>query len=63
MEAIGGDDPSHPALLEAMVRGGPKVWAVTSYCEAVVLAKEEAGRLWEHPAADLRLHPIDLQRR
>ena len=30
VEATGGDDLSRPALVEAMVRGGPEVWeAVT----------------------------------
>ena len=60
VEAIGGDDLSHPALVDAMVRGGPEMWeAVTSICEAVMLAKEEVGRLREHLAAELRLrrHP------
>ena len=33
----------------------PEVWeAVTSFCEAVMLEKEEAGRLREHLAVDLR---------
>ena len=36
--------------MEAMVRGGSEVWeAVTSFCELVMLAKEQL-------AADLRLH-------
>ena len=39
-EAFGYGDLSHLALAEAMVRGGPEVWeAVTSFCEAVMLAK------------------------
>ena len=66
VEAIGGDDLSRPALVEAMLRGGPELWvAVTSFCETVMLAKEEARRLREHLAADLRLrrrrtrrHPV-----
>ena len=34
VEAIGDGDLSRPALVEAMVRGGPEVWeAVTSFCE------------------------------
>ena len=42
--------------MEAMVCGGPEVWeAVTSFCEAVMLAKEEEKRLREQLAADLRL--------
>ena len=63
MEAIGGDDLSRPALVEAMLRGGPEVWEA-SFCEAVMLAKEEAGRLREHLAADLRLrrHPTKRPR-
>ena len=57
VEAIGGGDLSRPALVEAMVRGGPEVWqAVTSFYDAVILAKEEAKRLREQLAADLRLH-------
>ena len=56
MEAIGGDDFSRPALVEAMVCGGPEVReAVTSFCGLVMLAKEEVGRLREHLAVDLRL--------
>ena len=59
VDAIGGDDLSRPALvIEAMVRGGAEVWeAVTSFCEEVMLAKEEteAERLRKHLAADLRL--------
>ena len=32
-EAIGGSDLSHPALVEAVVRGGEESWeAVTSFC-------------------------------
>ena len=56
VEAIGSGDLSHPALVETMVRGGPEVWeAVTSFCEAVMLAKEEVRRLREQLAAELRL--------
>ena len=45
VEAIGGGDLSRPALVEAMVRGGPEVWeAITSFCEAVMLAKEVVER-------------------
>ena len=46
MEAIGGGDLSRPTLVEVMVRGGPEVWeAVTSFCDTVMLAKEEAKHL------------------
>ena len=42
-EAIGGDDLSLPALVEAMVSGGPEVWeAVTSFCETV-MARRRRG--------------------
>ena len=55
VESIGGDDLSRPALVETMVRGGPEVWeADTSFCEAVMLAKEEAKCLREQIAAYLR---------
>ena len=48
VEAIGGGTLSHPALVEAMARGGPEVCeAATSFCEIVMLAKEEAKRLQE----------------
>ena len=61
---IVGDDLSLPALVEAMVRGGPELWeAVTSFCEAMMLAKEEAERLREHLAADLRSHRRPTRRR
>ena len=66
MEAIGGSDFSCPALVEAMVRGRPEVWeAVTSSYEAVMLVKEEAKRLREQLAADLRFrrHPARLTSR
>ena len=44
-EAIGGDDLSRPSLVEAMVRGGAEAWkAVTSFCEAIMLAKKVASR-------------------
>ena len=49
VEAIGGGDLSRPALVEAMVQGGPEarcglVEAIKSFCEAVLLAKEVAER-------------------
>ena len=53
VEAIGGGGLSHPVLVEAMVSGGPEVWeAVTSFCEAVTLAKEVAERERERLATD-----------
>ena len=52
---VRSDDLSRPALVEAMVRGGPELWeAVTSFCEAVMLAKR-GGEFAEHLAVDLRL--------
>ena len=47
VEAIGGGDLSRPALVQAMVRSEREWEAVTSFCEAVMLAKEEAGRVRE----------------
>ena len=46
-EAIGGGDLSRPALVQAMVRSERAWEAVTSFCEAVMLAKEEAERVRE----------------
>ena len=45
VEAIGGGELSRPALVEAMVRSEGEWDAVTSFCEAVMLEKEVAGRL------------------
>ena len=42
--AIGGGDLSRPALVQTMVRSEREWEAVTSFCEAVMLAKEVAGR-------------------
>ena len=42
--AIGSGDLSRPALVQAMVRSETEWDAVTSFCEAVMLAKEVAGR-------------------
>ena len=42
--AIGGGDLSRPALVQAMVRSEREWEAVTSFCEAVMLAEEVAGR-------------------
>ena len=53
-EAIGGD-LSRPALVEAMLRGETEWEAVASFCEAVMLVKEEAGRERERTASSL--HP------
>ena len=44
VDAIGGGDISRPAL----VRGGSEAWqAVTSFCEAVMQAKEEVKQMRE----------------
>ena len=41
LEAIGGDDYSRPALVEAMVRGGTEAWrAINFFCEAVMQARK-----------------------
>jgi hypothetical protein len=42
---IGGGDLSRRALVEAMVRSEEEWQAVASFCEAVMLAKEEADRI------------------
>ncbi|PZC86367.1 hypothetical protein B5X24_HaOG209086 [Helicoverpa armigera] len=44
VEALGGGDLSRPALVQAMVRGEREWDAVASFCEAVMLEKEEAER-------------------
>ena len=61
LEAIG--DLFHPALLAAMVRGGPELWeAITSFCESMMIAKEVDE--WEplscdsHPRCHLRRRPL-----
>ena len=51
--AIGGD-LSRPALVAAMLRGETEWEAVASFCEAVMLAKEEAGRVRERTRSSLR---------
>ena len=43
--AIGGGDLSRWALVEAMVRREEEWQAVADFCEAVMLAKEEAERI------------------
>lgn len=51
--AIGGSDLSLPALVQSMVRSEEAWVAATSFCEAVMLAKEEAERISEqtsHPS-------------
>ena len=58
--AIGGD-LSRPALVEAMLRGETEWEAVASFCEAVMLAKEEANRVRERTASSL--HPSRSGRR
>ncbi|CAK1598932.1 unnamed protein product [Parnassius mnemosyne] len=50
---IGGGDLSRPALVEAMVRSETEWDAVTTFCEAVMLAKEVAEREKESAAAFL----------
>ena len=42
---IGDSDLSRRALVEAMVRSEEEWAAVASFCEAVMLAKEEADRV------------------
>ena len=55
VEAIGSDgDLSRPALVQAMVRGEREWEAVTSFCEAVMLAKEVAERLRERASRPSR---------
>ncbi|XP_063897094.1 uncharacterized protein LOC135118598 [Helicoverpa armigera] len=44
VEALGGGDLSRPALVQAMVWGEREWDAVASFCEAVMLEKEEAER-------------------
>ncbi|CAK1579775.1 unnamed protein product [Parnassius mnemosyne] len=51
--AIGGGDLSRPALVEAMVRSETEWDAVTTFCEAVMLAKEVVEREKERAAAFL----------
>ena len=51
--AIGGD-LSRPALVSAMLRGETEWEAVATFCEAVMLAKEMAGRERERTASSLR---------
>ena len=58
--AIGGD-LSRPALVEAMLRGETEWEAVASFCEAVMLAKEEAGRVRERTSTSQ--HPSRSGRR
>ena len=50
--AIGGD-LSRPGLVEAMLRGETEWEAVASFCGAIMLAKEEAGRVRERIASSL----------
>ena len=55
--AIGGD-LSRPALVSAMLRGETEWEAVATFCEAVMLAKEMAGRERERTASSLRPNRI-----
>ena len=61
LETIGRGDLSRTVQVEAMVRGGVEAWeAATSFCEAIMLAKEEAVCEWEmHQSSVLqsRRHP------
>uniref|UniRef100_A0A2H1V8B9 SFRICE_038226 n=1 Tax=Spodoptera frugiperda TaxID=7108 RepID=A0A2H1V8B9_SPOFR len=43
-DVVSDGDLSRPALVQAMVRSEREWDAVSSFCEAVMLAKEEAGR-------------------
>uniref|UniRef100_A0A2H1VL49 SFRICE_014289 n=1 Tax=Spodoptera frugiperda TaxID=7108 RepID=A0A2H1VL49_SPOFR len=50
-EVIGDGDFSRPALFQAMVRSEGDWDAISSFCEAVMLAKEEAGRVRERTSS------------
>ena len=55
VEAIGsGGGLSRPALVQAMVRSEREWEAVASFCEAVMLAKEVAGRMRERASRPSR---------
>nr|XP_032516585.1 uncharacterized protein LOC116769558 [Danaus plexippus plexippus] len=49
--AIGGGDLSRSALVQAMVRSKRRWEAVSSFCEAVMLAKEDADRVRERSSS------------
>ncbi|XP_050563744.1 uncharacterized protein LOC126913062 [Spodoptera frugiperda] len=50
-DVVGDGDLSRPALVQAMVRSERDWDAVSSFCEAVMLAKEEAGRVREQTSS------------
>ncbi|XP_050563537.1 uncharacterized protein LOC126912962 [Spodoptera frugiperda] len=50
-DVVGDGDLSRPALVQAMVRSEGDWDAVSSFCEAVMLAKEEAGRVRERTSS------------
>ncbi|XP_050550456.1 uncharacterized protein LOC126910803 [Spodoptera frugiperda] len=50
-DVIGDGDLSRPALVQAMVRSEGEWDAVSSFCEAVMLAKEEAERSRERSSS------------
>ncbi|XP_050562634.1 uncharacterized protein LOC126912767 [Spodoptera frugiperda] len=50
-DVIGDGDLSRPALVQAMVRSEREWDAVSSFCEAVMLAKEEAERVRERSSS------------
>ena len=54
VEAIGGDELSRPALVQAMVRSEREWETVASFCEAVMLEKEVAGRLRQRASRSSR---------
>ena len=57
VEVISGGGLLRPVLVEAVVSGGREVWeAVTTFCEAVMLAKEVPERERQRLATDSRLH-------
>uniref|UniRef100_A0A2H1WNZ5 SFRICE_012564 n=1 Tax=Spodoptera frugiperda TaxID=7108 RepID=A0A2H1WNZ5_SPOFR len=49
-DVVGDGDLSRPALVQAMVRS-ERDWDVVSFCEAVMLAKEEAERVREQTSS------------
>uniref|UniRef100_A0A2H1VNV0 SFRICE_024789 n=1 Tax=Spodoptera frugiperda TaxID=7108 RepID=A0A2H1VNV0_SPOFR len=50
-DVVGDGDLSRPALVQTMVRSERDWDAVSSFCEAVMLAKEEAGRVRERTSS------------
>ncbi|CAH1642831.1 unnamed protein product [Spodoptera littoralis] len=53
-EVIGDGDLSRPGLVQAMMQSEGDWDAVSSFCDAVMLAKEEAGRVRQRFAASLQ---------